>query len=503
MNVLFVMLDDGGSELFSIYGRGGGGAYTYPSTPWLTALAEGGTVQGVTYAGGVRYDRHYAEALCSPTRVSFLTGLYPLRHGVGDIVRNDDNGVTSQVAMSEGAYTIADALKAYDNRACAMFGKAHIANTNNGRADFPRRIGFDLAAIQLFNTSNAELHTVNGETFREGFYAWPQAVQGADEITQRTYSTTALVNQAYRWIKDRGTDPWFCYLPLYAVHAPFVNRTNLTPNTINTPSTALYDAVTWDKAADANQTTDEQIMHAFRAGWEAADTELGRLFARLNELPGDVLANTLVIFTTDNGSPTDTLSLETHPTLGPYPSGHAKDSPYEPGICVPLVMAGAGFTGAPRSHPRMTNVVDLFPTIYQIVTGELPPNASDLDGTSFSYTYTATSDIGARPFSYSEWFQPNGAATYAARTATEWAVVGGDVAAGGTKGDGRYKLLLNGVSGLREFYDLIPSPGVFNVMEDDNLMPSGDPSDLDATQFLAYEALVEERMRIFGVEEDF
>jgi hypothetical protein len=64
-NILLIVSEDHGPEL-GCYGD------PYAKTPRLDALA----------AEGVRFDRAFvAQAGCSPSRASFLTGLYPHEHG--------------------------------------------------------------------------------------------------------------------------------------------------------------------------------------------------------------------------------------------------------------------------------------------------------------------------------------------------------------------------------------------------------------------------------------
>lgn len=437
-NVLFILMDDVGVECFSAWGRGGSGTYGYANTSEITALA----------GAGMRFNRAYVEQLCSPTRAAFLTGRHPFRTGMGDIIRDDADGATTQQGLSNGEHTLASVLRE-NGYATAIFGKWHLGNTNTGGRQSPLRAGFDQVGINMFNLASSNTHDVAGTSFREGYYAWGMTTTEGEFRTVRSYHTSHCVDLAIQWIKARE-EPWFCYLPLFGVHSPFNNRTNLTPNVINTPSTLLYDEVTWNLAADADQTTTAQVMHAWRAGIEATDTEIGRL---LDAIPSD----TLVIFASDNGSPSTTLANEVHPTLGAYPSAHSKDSPYEPGIWCPLAIKGPGISVG--TYDKLVSAVDLFPTVLALLNIALPTDVT-IDGVSLVGPLTGSS-AAVRATSFSQWFGSSN--VYAERTTEEWAIIG-DADASGV---GRYKLLKPSINGAVEFYDLGAS---YDPMEATNLM---------------------------------
>ncbi len=504
VNVLYVLVDDVGKEVYSTWGMGGAGTYGYPSTPCANALCEGGTVQGLSYPGGVRFDRHYVEQLCSPTRAASLVGRHPFRTGIGDIIRQpagEDEDPTSQAPLPNSEYTMAHLLKDH-GYVTAAFGKWHLGNSLNGGRKSPQRAGFDHYVGNLFNLQNATRFTISGVEFREGFFSWNGWSQDENRKV-RTYHTTYVVDEALRWARDHRDEDWFIYLPFYACHDAYTNNATQTPVKKNSPPTDLYDTGTWTTAADVTQTTTQQTMHAYRACIEATDKELGRLLAGLAAMDPDFWDNTLVIFTSDNGSASGTggtLQNEEHPTLGLYPAGHGKDTPYEPGIWSPLVIAGYGVENPNRSYSKLTSCVDLFPTIADVLGFDIPEYLEDnpltIDGVSLaSVLDDSASSSAVRDHVYSEWFQPNGAREGlgdAGKTAYEWAIIGGDVAAGGTEGAGRYKILRNGASAELEFYDLLPS-GSYDPMEATNLTPGGDTSGLNASELLAFNALYQKR----------
>jgi arylsulfatase A-like enzyme len=500
-NVAVIVGDDFGCEVLSMWGRGGSGTYGYASTPHLDALANGGTVDGVVYPGGLRFTRAYGGQLCSPFRAMFLTGRYPFRTGVGDIIRDDNDGTTMQGALNESEYTIAKHLKAHGYRTAA-FGKWHLGNTNVGGREHPNRMGFNEYAGNLFNIDASSTYTINGTVYARGLYAWDQTVQGTGPHPCRTYHSTQIVNLALRWVRDQGSNPWFLYLPFYAAHSPFTNQSNTSPVRFNAPPISLYDETTWDHAQDSPSGTPstQQVMHTFRAAIEALDTELGRLIKGLVALDPSFWTTTLVVFATDNGSPVSTIVNEVDPTYGAYPN-RGKDTPYETGVWTALIAAGASVGSVPRTYDSIVSVVDLWPTI-SLACGIAVPDEYGgppaipltLDGVSLLDVFTGNDLTPPRDTAYVEYFQPVGAAPEegdpdADRTANEWAIIGG-----GANGEGRYKLLKPSLNGPLELYELTDGAGNYTgYQEVTNLTPLGDTSTLNAGELAAYNELVAAR----------
>lgn len=116
---------------------------------------------------------------------------------------------------------------------------------------------------------------------------------------------------------------------------------------------------------------DALAVDRYRAMLEATDAELGRL---LRSLDRDVLADTTVVLTSDNGtSPPG--------TPGVADDDRVKSTLYEGGIRVPLVFAGAGIQSSGTSSDALVHVVDLLPTFAAWTDAPLP---AGLDGVDLS-----------------------------------------------------------------------------------------------------------------------
>lgn len=118
-NILFLMTDQHRVDTLGAYGAATG------RTPTLDALA----------AGGTRFDRWYTPtAICTPARVSLLTGQAPFRHRV---LANHERNVGYLEDLPRTAFTFPEALTEAGYN-CGLIGKWH-AGHHRAAADF----GFD------------------------------------------------------------------------------------------------------------------------------------------------------------------------------------------------------------------------------------------------------------------------------------------------------------------------------------------------------------------------
>ena len=85
------------------------------------------------------------------------------------------------------------------------------------------------------------------------------------------------------------------------------------------------------------------------------------------------LANTHVIFLGDNGTVNEVIQP-------PFPNTRGKNTLYEGGIHVPLVIAGPAVAAPNRTNATPANMVDVFATILEIaginVAATVPPNVT-------------------------------------------------------------------------------------------------------------------------------
>jgi arylsulfatase A-like enzyme len=117
-NILYIIMDDVGIDQMRIFGYG---EDNQPRTPNIDTIAH----------AGVRFRNAWAMPECSPSRVSFFTGRYPLRTGVLNV------SVTETLAQSQASpfeVTTPRVLRSRGYKS-ALFGKWHLTEVPSNDPD--------------------------------------------------------------------------------------------------------------------------------------------------------------------------------------------------------------------------------------------------------------------------------------------------------------------------------------------------------------------------------
>jgi len=450
-NILLIIADDVGVDQVQAYGEDPSSA----RTPNIDALA----------SRGVLFRNVWSNPVCSSTRATILTGRYGFRTGVGFVAR-------AGADLRDRETTLAELLLRHPRTAygTAAFGKWHLTagrswETDDRRLAAPLRAGFTVyrGVFKNILESYVHWHEVSATKLASG----KLSVSGGQ--FNSSYNTSEIVDQTGRWIRQvearRPEAPWFVWLAFNAAHPPF-----------HRPPSGLHRRDLGDPALTCRNPPPfeqpENLRPCYQAMIEAMDTEIGRLLD--HELSSRSLARTTVIFVGDNGSVKEAMT-------DPRVAVRAKGTPYERGINVPLVVAGAGVgSDIGRESDVLVNTTDLFATVLELAgidpERRVPAELSDgravvLDSTSLvpvlgSSGVTAASH--ARRFAYAELFQRG-------RPDPLWPVAR-------TVRDVHGYKLIEFLDGRRreEFYDLSRDP-----FEQNNLLGL----DLDAGSAAAFEAL--------------
>lgn len=362
-NVLLVIADDFGVEESPCHAVG----RSFAPMPTLRAICDRGVV----------FNNAWSAPTCSPTRATILTGRYGFRTGVGAQIVND---ASAALPLSERTLPSIMAAARPGARAAACVGKWHLSNASNGGADHPAMAGFSRFAGLL-----------TGQL--PDYSRWPRTVNGVTATSVR-YATSAQVDDARDWLATQS-GPWFLWLAFNAPHAPF-----------HLPPLELHGYDRLDGVALPTRPSDH-----YHAMIEAMDTELARL---LSGLSAEVLARTWIVFVGDNGTPRMVVQ-------SPVVAAHAKDTLYQGGIHVPLVIAGPGVVGGGRSVDALVHTVDLFSTILEWSGVDVSAALSGVRVDSVSLRpYLARSDAPAqRSWVYSELFGGPTAGDSSGRTARD------------------------------------------------------------------------------------
>ncbi len=373
-NVLLLVFDDLGVDSAECYAS----AANVAPMPNLAALCQSGMV----------FDRVWSNPTCSPTRATMLTGRYGFRTGIGQPVSRNDVGLRSD------EFTLPMAL-ATEGVASANIGKWHLAGT---AAASPNTQAND-AGYQYYAGSPSGV--------LPDYEQWQRVVDGF-AARETGYATSVNVDDALVWISQQNGQ-WFTWIGFNAPHDPL----HLPPATLHSR----------DDLTGTASDLERRPREYFEAMVEALDTEIGRL---LTSMDPAVFANTVVMVVGDNGTAQRVASG--------VPRGRAKDSLYQGGIHIPLIVSGPGVASG-RSD-ALVNLTDVFPTVLDLAAVD---RDVVVDGVSF--VGALRGGLGSRSTLYSELFGSG------VREGTS----------GVTVSDGRWKFI-RFESGTEELYDLDADP---------------------------------------------
>lgn len=441
-NVLLIIADDLGTDALDFYRHPDGMQISEPlRTPFLSGLAKAGIV----------YDRVWAYPTCSPTRAAMLTGQFAFRTGVGFAV-TPVSPPRQQLAQEVRTLPELFRSKGFPH-ALASIGKWHVSN---GDSD-PNLQGWE------------HFSGIIGGVPRS-YTLWRKVVNGAVSPEEKAYITTDQANDAISFIQEQQTKgrPWFVWLGLTAPHDPF-----------HVPPIALHD----ESALPEDDASIDRDPHPyFRAMVQAMDREIARVVNSVDR------ENTYIIFVGDNGTFGPAIRA-------PNDAAKGKQTLYEGGIKVPLIVSGPDVPAGVRS-PALAHTTDLFSTIFQLA-GASPDAVAEVSASVDSKSIVPTfSGQEHRRFLYSEQFATGGLPDFAkidlvklheeareivrmARKYLKYPTVFGR-----TVTDGRFKLI-ESHDGKRELFDLQDDPWERRNLLDDKLDAAAETAVLGLQRHLA------------------
>jgi arylsulfatase A-like enzyme len=380
-NILVLMTDQQRFDSLGCYGN------RHALTPRLDRLA----------AGGARFENCYVQnPICSPSRATFATGLYPRNHGLWA------NGVT----LPGGLPLLSRALAAagYD---CGMVGKQHLAPLAGLDAEPRLDDGY-----RVYKWS----HSPNHPSRHNAYHAWLQrhhpAVYKAAVLDQprrpvegNNSSKTALpldrvpVEAHYsHWIAQEAIDfiedetrpketPFYFMANFFDPHHPFgapdAFRARFDAGELPLPSGSIAELASKPSVLRAysqrsyaghapgfseySESELREIVASYYAMVALIDAEVGRILDVL-EHRGE-LEDTLIIFTSDHGE-----------MLGDHALMLKGPMLFEPVVRVPLIIHQPGAVPAGLCIASLVQSIDLTATILSAadVPGAFQTQGSDL-----------------------------------------------------------------------------------------------------------------------------
>ena len=363
-NVLLIVSDDQGYRDLGCFGSG------EVRTPHLDRLA----------AGGIRLTSFYvAWPACTPSRGALLTGRYPQRNGIYDMIRNEAPDYGYQYKPGEYEATF-ERIGGMDTRevllprvlksagyVSGIFGKWDLGVH---RRFLPLARGFD----DFYGFVNTGIDYYTHER-----YSVPSMYRNNSPTTtdKGTYCTDLFEREAVRFLKANRRKPFFLYVPFNAPHGasnldPTIRGGAQAPGRFKGMYPKLQEQVGTEQRSRYGKTFTVPNRAARRLEFvgsvTAMDAAIGRLLDLLDEY--GIVDNTIVIFFSDNGGGG---SADNAPLRG------RKGQMFEGGIRVPCIVKWPGKIPAGATSDEFLTSLEILPTLCA-ATGAAPPKGVALDG---------------------------------------------------------------------------------------------------------------------------
>ncbi len=333
-NVVIIFMDDMGYGDPVCYG---GGPY---QTPNIDALA----------AQGIRFtDFYVAQAVCTASRSALLTGCYPTRIGISGAINHN-----AKFALNPDEQTIAELLKDKGYRT-GMAGKWHLGHKV---PYLPLQNGFD-EYYGLPYSNDMWAYDYNGEkwtdtsSWRSKYPPLPliegnNTIKNISSFDDQDQLTTDYTSRAVSFINRNKNNPFFLYLAHSMVHVPL---------------------------GVSNKFKGKSGAGMFGDVMEEVDWSVGEVMKTLKA--NDLLDNTIVIFTSDNG-PWLTFGNHAGNTSG---LREGKGTAFDGGLKVPCIISWKGHTQPGTVCNKLLTTMDVLPTLVDLCGAKMP--VKKIDGVNF------------------------------------------------------------------------------------------------------------------------
>lgn len=331
-NIIFVITDDQG------YGDLGHTGNKVIKTPAIDKFA----------SESVSLTNYHVGTTCAPTRAGLMTGRNCNRNGVWHTIMGAS-------ILNREEVTIANLLQ-QNGYKTGMFGKWHLGDNSPFH---PQDRGFDEAFYHGGGGVGQTPDYWNNDYFDDTYFrnGKPEKKEG--------YCTDVWFSEAMKFIENKKDDPFFCYISLNAPHGPY----NLPEEYYN-----IYK----------DETRIQETQKRFYGMITNIDDNFSKLLGKVESL--GLAENTIVVFTTDNGTARGySVDKKTDQVYG-YNAGMrgTKGSHYDGGHRVPFIMRwpGGGLVGGKKLNDLVAHV-DVLPTFMSLTGNSFTPNKT-MDGADVS-----------------------------------------------------------------------------------------------------------------------
>ena len=389
---------------------------------------------------GMKFTQAYATPVCSPTRVSLISGMNAARHRVTNwtlrrnkFMVNPPKGLempkwnlngaqpTDSIELAVHITPLPQLLKDHGYYTIHA-GKAHIGAISTP-GENPTNLGFQVNIAGHAAGAPGSYYGLNNfENKNRGETIWD--VPGLKKYHGKDiFLTEALTQEAVLAVDEavEANKPFYLYMAHYAVHTPIQGDPR-------------FEQKYLDRGLDVTEAKYASMI-------EGMDKSLGDLMDHLEKR--DIVENTIILFMSDNGG----LSAlarggEKHTHNKPLSSG--KGSVHEGGIREPMLVKWPGVTKSNSTVNTPVIIEDFFPTILELAGISNYKTVQKVDGQSFTSILKGNGpDNTDRPLF---WHYPN-----------NWGPIGPGIGATSTIRKGDWKLI---------YYHLDSHFELFNINED-------------------------------------
>ena len=335
---------------------------------------------------GVAFERAYCQSpICTPSRASFLTGMYPSsirvnRNGNPDF---PDFPPLISKTLADAGYT------------CGLIGKLHLTSAY-GRVE--RRADDGYSTWQYSHAPRDDWN--EGHDYAEWLRAkgadLGELIQDPAGVPAELHQTTWCAEKTIEFMQANRSRPWFASVNIYDPHPPFnppaAYRDLFDPADVKPPIFQPSDLAQQQKLAavdfqsEARDPTELDIkspilpqaptrllieadtegardartlIAAYYAMIKLVDDQVGRMLAALDE--SGQREDTIVIFTSDHGE-----------ALGDHGLIQKGCRFYEGLARVPLIWSWRGEFEADARSPALVELTDIAPTLLDICGLPIP-----------------------------------------------------------------------------------------------------------------------------------
>lgn len=383
-NVVFIMADDLGWGEVGCYGQ------EKIPTPNIDRLATQGT----------RFTQHYSGApVCAPSRCVLLSG----KHSGHAQIRGNQQAKKTFPQFNEGQHpitadvlTIAEVFQQQGYRTAAMgkWGLGPVGSTGDpNQQGFDLFVGYNCQAVAhsyfaRFIWENDQRIEINPQPI-PGHKKQPEGSVEMETYLGQTYAPQVMIDRAIQFIEEANDEPFFLYLPLIEPHVA------MHPPRASVEKFPLQ----WDE--DVYRGESGYLPHprpraAYAAMISDVDSYVARVMQALEKT--GVADNTLVVFTSDNGT-THEGRLGTRFHVGGCDADFFnstaglrgyKGSVYEGGIRVPMIVRYPPAVAAGKTNDTPSYFADWFPTLCAVIDAKTP---EDLDGENLWPVMTGEANV--------------------------------------------------------------------------------------------------------------